>query len=84
MATADHPIASPKHRTLKQRLRRFLAWVRKTVPEWLRLPLGILLMLLGLLGFLPILGFWMIPVGFAVAAMGMRPIRARLNKRRRG
>ena len=62
-------------------MRRFLAWVRKTVPEWLRLPLGILLILMGLLGFLPILGFWMLPLGVAVTAMGLRPIRARWRRR---
>ncbi len=47
------------------------------VPDWLkhprwkavRPPLGVLLILLGCLGFLPVLGFWMIPLGVAVLAV---------------
>ena len=43
-------------------------------PGW-RLPLGVVLILFGFLGFLPILGFWMIPLGIAVAAMDIRRYR---------
>ena len=32
----------------------------------IRIGLGILLIALGLLGFLPVLGFWMIPLGLLV------------------
>ena len=38
------------------------------LPPVLRGVLGILLMGLGVLGFLPILGFWMIPLGLALLA----------------
>lgn len=56
-------------------------WVRARVrPGW-RWPLGFLLVLLGFLGFLPILGFWMIPLGLAVAAMDIRPLWRRWKAR---
>src|SRR5690625_5080872 len=35
----------------------------------LRIPLGVLLVLGGLLGFLPILGFWMVPLGLLLLAL---------------
>jgi len=41
-----------------QRLRR--------APRALRIAIGILLVIGGVFGFLPILGFWMIPLGLAV------------------
>lgn len=44
-------------------------WLRHPKWKWLRPPLGAALVLLGLLGFLPVLGFWMIPLGLAVLAV---------------
>ncbi len=35
--------------------------------------LGLLLMLGGVFGFLPVLGFWMVPLGLAVAALDVVP-----------
>ena len=48
--------------------------IRQTVPPGLRLILGVLLIIGGIFGFLPILGFWMIPLGAAVAAIDIRPV----------
>ena len=47
---------------------------------WLRLPIAVVFILGGFLGFLPVLGFWMIPVGLVLLAVdlpGIRPIVAR-------
>lgn len=42
----------------------------KTHPNpWLRKLVGILLVIGGLFGFLPVLGYWMIPVGLALLAV---------------
>ena len=49
-------------------------WVRRHIPPGLRLPLGLVLICGGFLGFLPVLGFWMIPLGVVVAAMDLRPL----------
>ena len=46
----------------------------------LRLVLGILLIIGGSLGFLPVLGFWMIPLGLLVLAVDF-PIALRLKRK---
>jgi fatty acid desaturase len=38
----------------------------RRAPRAIRIGVGVALVLLGLLGFLPILGFWMVPLGLAV------------------
>ena len=68
--------------TIRDRFRGFLARVRARVPRGLRLILGVLLILGGLVGFLPVLGFWMIPLGIAVAALDVR-LFIRWRRRRR-
>lgn len=52
------------------------------LPEsrWARIAIGVCLIFLGLLGFLPILGFWMIPAGFLVLATAVPAVR-RFNRR---
>ena len=68
-------------RSFKQMTRRFLVRVRRRVPPGLRLLLGALLMVGGVFGFLPILGFWMVPLGVAVAAPDVVPLwRAGLRR----
>ncbi|KIT17640.1 hypothetical protein [Jannaschia aquimarina] len=67
----------------RRALRRGLAWLRLKVAEPWRLPLGILIAVLAaLFWWLPGLGLWMVPVGIALAALGVRPIRRRLNRGR--
>ncbi len=43
-------------------------WRIQPISKALRILLGILLIVGGLLGFLPILGFWMLPLGVVVLA----------------
>ncbi|TFL18910.1 hypothetical protein DR046_07410 [Jannaschia formosa] len=62
---------------------RALVNVRRRVPPGLRLVLGLLLMTGGVFGFLPILGFWMVPIGVAVAALDVMPLWRRLRGPRR-
>jgi hypothetical protein len=56
----------------EQRLPRFCAgivdWVRRPSSRFVRLPMGGLLVVGGLFGFLPILGFWMLPLGLILLA----------------
>ena len=48
-----------------------LTWAKEKVPYGIRTLLGILLMIGGVLGFLPILGFWMFPLGMAFIALDL-------------
>ena len=44
--------------------------------------LGLLLIVGGGLGFLPVLGFWMMPLGLAIAALDVAPIWRWIKGRR--
>jgi hypothetical protein len=48
--------------------------------RWQRIALGVALVLGGLVGFLPILGFWMIPLGLFVLSLELASVR-RLRRR---
>lgn len=73
----------PPPHSLKTRMKRGLVQIRQKVPPGLRMILGILLIGLGFLGFLPVLGFWMIPLGVAVAMLDIGPLWRWLRGRRR-
>ena len=45
-----------------------------------RIVIGIVLVLFGLVGFLPILGFWMVPLGLIILSADVPAVR-RLNRR---
>lgn len=50
------------------------------LPRWARLTAGVLLIAGGLLGFLPVLGFWMIPLGLLALSADLA-IARRLRRR---
>jgi hypothetical protein len=52
----------------------FIHWVREPRLIWLRLPFGIALICGGLVGFLPVLGFWMVPLGLILLAQDFPPV----------
>ena len=62
-------------RRLPDSFRGFVRWLRKPGSGWIRMPLGIILILCGFVGFLPILGFWMVPLGLLVLAIDMPFVR---------
>ena len=59
---------------LRRLRRRVQLWSGRRLPPGLRLVVGVLLIGGGVLGFLPVLGFWMIPLGIAVAALDVVPV----------
>ena len=66
---------------LPDSISRFMKKVRHPSVKPYRIPVGIALTAGGVVGFLPILGFWMLPLGLAVIAQDvpvMRPPLARL------
>jgi hypothetical protein len=73
--------------TNKEKLRKtwpkFINWTHRRVPTGGRTVIGILLTIGGVLGFLPVLGFWMIPLGVAVIALDFKVISRRYKRRKR-
>ena len=82
------PGPAPKH-TLRHWLARLSALfksvarsalqVGERLPAGVRGVLGISLMIGGVLGFLPVLGFWMFPAGVAMLSLDVPPLRRRLD-----
>lgn len=54
---------------------RFIEWVRRPGFRVPRIVAGILLVLLGFVGFLPVLGFWMVPLGLLLLAQDVTFLR---------
>ncbi|HEY7228928.1 MAG TPA: hypothetical protein VH558_01015 [Pseudolabrys sp.] len=54
--------------------------LRQPEAVWVRVPAGIALTGGGVLGFLPVLGFWMLPIGLALLAYDVRPMRPPLAR----
>jgi len=54
---------------------------RRYLPPVVRGLLGVCLIFLGILGFLPVLGFWMIPLGLALLATDIPPLGRWLRRR---
>jgi len=54
---------------------RVLRGLRKPSARWLRIPVGLLLVAGGLLGFLPVLGFWMLIPGLLLLSLDLPFLR---------
>jgi hypothetical protein len=52
-----------------------MQWLRKPSARWLRIPVGLLLVGCGLLGFLPVLGFWMLIPGLLLLSLDVPFLR---------
>jgi hypothetical protein len=50
-------------------------WLRRPSSRLFRIPVGVLLVGGGFLGMLPLLGFWMLPLGLMLLAEDMQPLR---------
>ena len=53
----------------------FLRWLRGSSSGWVRVPVGLLLIIFGVFGFLPVLGFWMVPLGVLLLAQDIPFLR---------
>jgi hypothetical protein len=54
---------------------RFVAWIRRPEMKVTRIVAGAMLFLLGIVGFLPVLGFWMVPLGLLLLAQDIPFLR---------
>lgn len=57
----------------------WLARVRRPEARWVRIPLGILLVLGGIFSFLPVLGIWMLPLGLLLLALDLIFLQGPVN-----
>ncbi|MFD1252024.1 MULTISPECIES: hypothetical protein [Devosia] len=57
----------------------WLANVRRPEARWVRIPLGILLVLGGIFSFLPVLGIWMLPLGLLLLALDLIFLQGPVN-----
>jgi hypothetical protein len=58
---------------------RLVRWSQRRLPPGVRSLLGLILMAAGVVGFLPVLGFWMLPLGVALVISDFPPLRRRLE-----
>jgi hypothetical protein len=74
-----HPISSVAATSATQLISRPPYFLGKRIPVpgnlFLRVALGLLAVAGGFLGFLPILGFWMLPLGLLILSIDFPPVR---------
>ena len=58
---------------------RWLKSIRRPEARWIRIPLGILLVLGGIFSFLPVLGIWMLPLGLLLLAIDLQFLQKPVN-----
>ena len=81
--TMTHPEYDTAMKRLKERLPRAagagLHYLLDSSP-WVRVPPALALIVGGALGFLPVLGFWMAPLGLVLLAQDVPPLRRPIGK----
>lgn len=60
---------------LPGKFRHCYEWLIRPQAKWVRIPVGIALMLGGIFSFLPVLGIWMLPLGAILIGEDIPPIR---------
>jgi hypothetical protein len=82
-ARRDRAIARADDWRMERMIDRLPHWLgkaarflRRPSSRWLRVPAGLLLIVGGILAFLPIFGIWMIPFGLALLAEDLPPLRS--------
>lgn len=70
-------------RKLPRWMARILRWLRRPSSRWVRMPVGLLLVLGGVFSILPLLGLWMLPLGLLLLVQDVpflrRPTRRMLT-----
>jgi hypothetical protein len=65
---------------MKNKITKAFNRIKNHPNHWVRKSIGVLLMISGVLGFLPVLGFWMFPLGF-VLFFSDSPVYWRLRRK---
>ena len=74
----DHP--HNLRRRIAAHTFRTLRWGRDHVPPGIRSLIGVGFAIGGIFGFLPVLGFWMLPLGAAFIALDIPSMRHKIDK----
>ena len=75
MSASTRPQGDPRLRSMAHKVRLFNRHRHLPQSKPIRIGLGILLIVGGLVGFLPVLGFWMIPLGLLVLSVDLPIVR---------
>lgn len=75
MAGGDPRLDKLVHR-LPPRMADTFTYLLKPSSRWVRIPSGTLLIVGGVLSFLPVLGLWMLPLGLALLAEDVPALRS--------
>jgi hypothetical protein len=78
-AGGDPRLDALVHR-LPPRLAGIVDYLLQPSSRWVRIPSGALLVVGGVLSFLPVLGIWMLPLGLALLAEDIPALRASRSK----
>lgn len=68
---------------MRQAQARFSRWAKWHVPPGLRTLLGVILIVGGIFGFLPVLGFWMVPLGILIISLDIAQLGRFLLRKNR-
>jgi hypothetical protein len=79
MAGGDPRLDKLVHR-LPPRVGNTVTYLLKPSSRWVRIPSGALLIVGGVLSFLPVLGVWMLPLGLALLAEDVPALRSSRSK----
>ena len=79
MAGGDPRLDKLVHR-LPPRMGDTVTYLLKPSSRWVRIPSGALLIVGGVLSFLPVLGVWMLPLGLALLAEDVSALRSSRGK----
>ena len=59
---------------------RVLESARNPTARWVRIGIAIALILGGMVGFLPLLGFWMVPLGLLLLSLDLPPLARAVDR----
>lgn len=77
---ADHDLIEKLLDRLPGRVQTAARWLRRPSSRWVRVPAGVLLLIGGVIGMLPLFGFWMLPLGLMLLTEDVRLLRRARNR----
>lgn len=76
----DHDLVEKLLDRLPGRVQTAARWLRRPSSRWVRVPAGVLLLIGGVVGMLPLFGFWMLPLGLMLLTEDVPALRRARNR----